>query len=279
MSTLANLYADKTDLGDIVAKLDEYGICIVQGFLDSISLEELISEFNQALDGKVGVNGCVDIHKHPKNSGSVARYNAADMQDIFLRLKGLFCGEFSRSVTESYFSTTKSVTSEQIFLTYELESEEDILPWHFDRQEALKFYINLDDVNMNNGALQYDVGSHREGHLIANHFILQGTPVGKIPNDVPEKFLRCPIAIEVSAGDLVIFDPAGFHKAGKVKVGRRRRVARGHSHPIPIRRYSADFLSLQWFSESFLNFQKILGKKVVRKSSTKLLAELKRTRK
>jgi len=43
--------------------------------------------------------------------------------------------------------------------------------------------------------------------------------------------------ITVSAGDLVIFDSAGFHRGGKVDEGHERYVLRGHSHPADVKKY------------------------------------------
>ena len=177
-----------------------------------------------------------------------------------------------------YYQGEDAVASDQVFMTHELASDTDILPWHFDRQESLKFYVNLLPVTLDNGAFQYDVGSHREGHLIANNFILQGVPVGQIPNDIPEEFLRNPVVIEVDAGDLVVFDAAGYHKAGSVSLGNERMVIRGHSHPLPVVTYKAKLFSSNWFSERFFNIQKYLGPKVCRRWSARLYNKLVLTR-
>jgi ectoine hydroxylase-related dioxygenase (phytanoyl-CoA dioxygenase family) len=118
---------------------------------------------------------------------------------------------------------------------------------------VLKFYINLTDVDEGNGAFRYDVGSHREGQLLANYQILSGVAVGKIKNDVPDAFIRNPLVINAKAGDLVVFDAAGYHKAGTVQKERQRMMARGHSHPLPILGYTSKPWGVHWWVASIFN--------------------------
>ena len=221
------------------------------------------------------MEGCTQIHGSLNNSGKVGRYKFDGKLENIVKKFG---SRLIEDVTRHYYYPVEVNVCSEVFFTHELASNEDILPWHFDRQESLKFYVNLTDVTRDNGALQYDIGSHREGHLIADNHVLRGVPVGAIPNDIPDEFLRCPQVIEVSAGDLVIFDAAGFHKAGSVNEKCSRMVIRAHSHPLPVAGYKAKLFSSHWFSQSIFNSQRFIGRKVQRRATAKLLRNLKLTR-
>ena len=122
--------------------------------------------------------------------------------------RSIFSSDFIKDISDKYFGS-KSLACNDIFFTHEKESNISILPWHFDRQQSLKFYINLVNVDKTNGAFEYDIGSHREGHFRANFYILSGVKVGEIPNNIPENELHNPTTIIADAGDLIIFDPDG----------------------------------------------------------------------
>lgn len=273
--TLSTINFPRTsDCSKIVAALHHNGICIVEGFFDAGEITKAIETLEAHLSDEM--EGCTEIHGSSNNNGKVGRYKFDGMSENIVKKK--FGSQLIKDVTQRYYSPHKISVCTDVFFTHELASEMDILPWHFDRQESLKFYVNLVDVTLDNGALQYDIGSHREGHLIADTHVLRGVPVGAIPNDVPDELLRCPQVIEVSAGDLVIFDAAGFHKAGAVQKECSRMVIRAHSHPMPVAGYKAKFLSSHWFSESIFNLQRFIGKKSQRRATAKLLKDLKLTR-
>jgi len=182
----------------------------------------------------------------------VSRVDINNFDDEHSILHQIFSNPHMAKLARDYFGTQIQL-NDSIFFTHEIEADNPILPWHFDRQQSLKFYINLVDVDESNGAFEYDIGSHREGHFRANYYILMGTPIGEIPNDIPENELRNPTVISAKAGDLVIFDPDGFHRGGIVSPGRERKVVRGHTHPIPNRLYKAKPFSKNWWLQTPLN--------------------------
>lgn len=259
---------------EIVAMLQQNGICIIDDFFSVNEVAEAVKTLSSHLSNQM--DGCTEIHKHPNNDGRVGRYKFEGLSDNIVKNK--FGSQLLRDIALHYYEPYSVSVCTDIFFTHELASKVDILPWHFDRQESLKFYVNLVDVSYDNGALQYDIGSHRQGHLIADNNVMRGVPVGKIPNDVPEEFLRCPKVIEVSAGDLIIFDAAGFHKAGSVNENCSRMVIRAHSHPLPVAEYKAKLFSSHWLSQSVFNCQKFIGKKVQRRATAKLFKNLKLSR-
>jgi len=173
-----------------------------------------------------------------------------------------FTCNFMKSVASKYFKCDHHLNDE-VFLTHEQPSETELLPWHFDRRHALKFYINLVDVDETHGAFSYDIGSHREGHFRANYYMLSGTKVAKIPNDIPIEELHRPTAIVTKAGSLVVFDTDGFHKEGLLTEGERK-IIRGHSHAKPLIKYNAKIFGAHWWLQTPLNIVKFLKNRAIR---------------
>lgn len=276
MNDLKKIEVEAKDIKAINSKLFNYGIVLIKGFSDKDSIMNLKEIFNDHLAMQRA--GCIDIHKHPQNNGKVGRYLTNSISKDSIDLKDTFINDFTEQIAREYYSGSKVKLCDELFLTHELPSETDILPWHFDRQESLKFYLNLTDVDITNGAFQYDIGSHREGHLIANQFLMKGTSVFQIPNDVPDEFLRNPVVVDASAGDMIIFDSAGFHKAGKIDEGKERMVIRGHTHPDPMPAFKSKIFSADWFIRKFLSFTSKLFSIQARRASEKLFKKLSRTR-
>jgi hypothetical protein len=280
MKSLADIEigACDIDVETIYARLQLDGIIVVRGYLDSQDVSDLIKLLQLINVGAHDVPGLIKAHKHPLNDGKVLRLELKEVAGAASKLRDVFANDFFSKLVSRYYSDSKVAVCEQVFMTHEVESEEDILPWHTDRQESLKFYINLTDVDEGNGAFRYDVGSHREGHLLANYQILSGIAVGKIKNDVPDAFIRNPLVINAKAGDLVVFDAAGYHKAGTVQKGRQRMVARGHSHPLPILGYTSKPWSVHWWVASILNPFRWLGNRVGRTALKCLIKDIRNTR-
>jgi hypothetical protein len=91
-----------------------------------------------------------------------------------------------------------------------------------------------------------------------------GTAVRDIPNDVPDHRIQNPVTLEAKAGDLIIFDPDGFHRGGVVKPGHERKVIRADTFPKNARKYSDLPFTGGWWLRSNLNFAKWFKSKSTR---------------
>jgi hypothetical protein len=260
---------DSNDTSIVVDTLDQYGCCVINNYLDDKKLVNLESEFNQIFSDLEKSRACV-INKHPTNDkGVYAVCETRELQDSHKTIQNIFISNFMQEIADKYFKCDYSLNDE-VFLTHEQPSKIELLPWHFDRRHALKFYINLVDVDETHGAFAYDIGSHREGHFRANYYMLSGVKVGKIPNDIPIKELHRPTTITTKAGSLVIFDTDGFHKEGLLTEGERK-IIRGHSHSKPLTKYKARIFDAHWWLQSPLNIVKFLKNSAIRKLPAKRL--------
>lgn len=227
---LSELYCSK-DVDQVIAYLKKYGIAIIQNYIGD-DIESIKDEYNKVfeLDDK----SVLSKNKHTTNKNGIVvrlKRNRID-PSILPKIYNLFSSEFMSSVLNAFYNPHKSVLNDEIFFTHELPCEEPILPWHYDRVQSLKFFFYLKDTSVNDGAFEFAPGTHREGHYRANYYMSVGVDRESLPNDIPEDELINPLPITGSAGDLIIFDPGGFHRGGVVGPGGERLVMRGHSHPV-----------------------------------------------
>ena len=217
----------------VVDVLRRYGISIVRRFAYGQMLHELRDEYDRIFSEED--DGIFAKHEHPANEGGkVARLNRLNLgRASFPTCHKVFESKFMEDIARVYFAPYGYVLNDEIFATYEVQSHQPILPWHYDRQQSLKFYIYLSETTRINGAFEYVPGSHREGRYRANYHLIRGIRHQDLPNDIPEDEIINPVTIDGSAGDLIIFDADGFHRGGVVQEGKERMVIRGHSHPLP----------------------------------------------
>lgn len=244
-------------IDSIVRQLKRFGIALVPGFIDKEEIEGLNTEFFRALGSKnfASVN---NRSQHPVNhQGKTARIETSHEKAMveFPAITQVFGSDLMRQVAEAYYAPNKYLFNESIFVTNEFESEMNILPWHFDRIQSLKFWFNLTDTTRENGAFEYCPGTHWEGRYRAGYHMSQGCPVEEIPNDIDEDLILNPVCMELKAGDLLIFDADGFHRGGVVQPGKERRVLRAHTYPTG-RRYGDRMFSRGWWVSSPLNINR-----------------------
>ena len=231
MSIKLETLISNVEIDTILSKLKKYGIAIIPSYLNGEILEKAKDEF---LDMFISNSTAITSkHKHPTNiDGKVVRTKRELLEkDKFGTIKEIFSSKFMEDILKKYYSPYHYDLNDDIFFTHELPCQAQILPWHFDRVQSLKFFIYLKDTTINDGAFGYAPGTMNEGHYRANYHLATGTPLMQLPNDIPEEEILNPLIISGGAGDLIIFDPDGFHCGGTVGEGGERMVIRGHSHP------------------------------------------------
>ncbi len=250
------------EIDSVLSNLKKFGIAVIPNYLGSDVLVNLNKEFDLSLSKAHFLESIISQSKHPLNpDGKTARLALWHRQALsdFPTICQIFRNDFMREIAEAYYGPNDVELNDQVFITYEKPSESPILPWHFDRIQSLKFWFNLTDTDSTNGAFEYCPGTHWEGHYRASFHLSQGLAVEDIPNDIDESMIMRPVTLSLNAGDLLIFDSDGFHRGGVVQPEKERRVIRGHTHPVGIRRYGDRPLSAGWWQKSFLNINKWTG--------------------
>ncbi|MES0488486.1 MAG: phytanoyl-CoA dioxygenase family protein [Leptospirales bacterium] len=250
-------FTTKKSVDSVIEQLKLNGIAHIPGYLKKNVITNLNAEFERLLTEKLPCTSAQT--KHPINvDGRAARFNpwhsSADKE--FATTTAVYKDPFMKEVSESYFSPHKYNLNEQVFITHELPSKVPILPWHIDRIQSLKFWFYLLDTTAKDGAFEYCPGTHWEGRYRAGYHMLRGVAVKDLPNDIQGMSIRNPVTVEANAGDLLIFDPDGFHRGSIVKPGGERRVMRGHTYPKEGRRYEDKRFTPGWWLSSRFNLAK-----------------------
>ncbi|MDJ0686518.1 MAG: phytanoyl-CoA dioxygenase family protein [Alphaproteobacteria bacterium] len=249
-------FESKSDPLSIVDNLNVHGIAMVRGFLDA----GITSTMKHRVAGWIDEDSMLVIRSvdHPTNPDGRQVFVSPDKaaENGEPELVNIFREGLVRSVAEEFFSPNDSDLNPEILLTHLRSSPTAILPWHFDRMQSLKFWVYLEDSTKDDGAFKCCPGTHWEGRYRAAYYMATGTAVHDIPNDVPDHRIRNPVTQEASAGDLIIFDPDGFHRGGVVKPGHERKVVRADTFPVNARRYADKPFTGGWWLRSGLNLSK-----------------------
>ena len=250
---------------DILEKLNHFGICIVPGYADSKMVESLRNSFESLLGDKE-CECILSKTGHPTNKDGIQVLIdpiEAEKEDMGV-FKEIFQSDEIKDICHKYFSPHKFDLNPRILLNHLKPSPVQILPWHFDRIQTLKFWMYAKDTTKDDGAFEYCLGSHWEGRYRSGYYMATGKSVFEIPNDVPDNRIFNPVSVEAKAGDLIVFDPDGFHRGGIVKSNHERCVVRADTFPIPSRKYGDKFLSPGWWLRSQINLGKIFRNKTFR---------------
>lgn len=263
-------HVDK-NVDEIINSLNIHGIAFLKDFVTSEELNKFRSSFYKLFENDYHcLNSRID---HPNNpDGKQVLFNPQKAADEGMpEYLDLFHSDFINAISKTYFEPNNYNLNPQIILNHLRPSEKAILPWHFDRIQSLKFWIYLKDTTRLDGAFEYCPGSHWEGRYRAGYHMATGTPVRAIPNDIAFHRIQNPVTLEARAGDLIIFDPDGFHRGGVVTPGHERLVIRADTYPIPGRKYHDRPFTPGWFATSPFNFSKFLKGHVSRTLGTRTM--------
>ena len=254
----------QNNVDDCISRLDKYGICMLKDFLSPGVLQKLNQAFTDIIDDKI--DGAKRKFGHPTNKGgrqAVVDISKASKEGAKVVQEISFC-ELISKVSEEFFAPNKCVIAANVLLTHLKPCTTPILPWHFDRLQTLKFWIYLQDTQKSAGAFEFCPGTHWEGRFRASYHLATGKSVHNLANDVPHNRVLNPITLEANAGDLIIFDPDGFHRGGVVEEGFERKVLRMDTYPKGRRKSFDRVGSIGWFLQSPLNLAKLFKSKSFR---------------
>ena len=99
-------------------------------------------------------------YKHPTNPGEQLLIDTKIAEEEgYPEFENYLKSNFYE-VCEYFYGKNKFTFNNNIRFTKLIESENPILPWHFDRTQALKFWIYVEDADRSCGALEYCPGTH-----------------------------------------------------------------------------------------------------------------------
>jgi hypothetical protein len=194
---------------------------------------EMLGYYNQMPDGaELGDSGTIEENGYPY--GKHCRF------PNFSRLPAtqqIFSNKNLSEVTKGYLGDNCKENM-QIFASYEYKTEEQAVGkprnafWHFDPYYALKYFIYLQDTNIENGCTRLIPNTKHLTEKIRNEKTFadicdQGYNVEHLVNED-----SVVVDVEVKSTDLMIFDTDLFHIGSNIKKeGLERMVIIIHNRP------------------------------------------------
>ena len=253
----------KHNLNDISEKLSTFGIVKIKNYFSENEVKNLMSSadyfINNNDDGiKIKMN-----HENNEKGINLELDPKVETENMKI-INKIFDKDLLKKVMINCFKPYEFSFNKDLMLVKLFESKNQILPWHFDRVQSYKFWINLGDVDEKNGAMEYAPSTHWEGKYRANSHMLSGNPLSTLPNDIYEKRIISKTILKGGPKDLFIFDSDGFHRGGIISSGERL-IIRSHCYPNPSRNWHDPKISLGSLIKSNLNLSKIFSTYSTRK--------------
>jgi len=204
---------------DVTKSVAKYGIAVIENYFSEDKLEQLKVEATALLNLKS--DSRLEKNKSVLQKASI---NSLD-KNKFSITKALPKSEFFTYVAKDFFGPYPFIVP-LVYVHKDINRIDFNGAWHQDPQTSIKFYIYLNDVSTQNGALKYNIGSHREGfyRLMYKRHTGDTFPTFGIPDD---ELLNAE-SIYGKAGTLIAFNPIGAHTAGQIENGMERFVIRFH---------------------------------------------------
>ena len=216
-------YSEKNLSQKIKNKVSCHGICIVENFIDNENILNLRGEIDEILKSNIEKNR--DI----KTNHTLMKRLSIDSTKPFSNIYN-FCNlQLFKTLASDFFSTyNKDIKDikEEVYIHRDKDGADNNVKWHQDPQVSLKFFLYLQDTDENCGAMQYSIGSHSDGiyRLKAVRLMGDSNPtLGRTEKSISNK-----VILKAKGGSLLVFNTAGFHRAGDIKIGKKREVIRVH---------------------------------------------------
>ena len=229
MISIKEISLQKNSTNDeILAYLQEYGVLIVENFINYKQTSQLLKDFENIYN-----SGEKWAENTDYSSGRCCRVNRSLINSQrFTNTTEVFGSDWMKNICNLYLGE-KSLLNHEIFLVHDVPNSVHVAQdLHHDKIPTLKFFIYLTDTTTENGSFYCVPGSHQitseKEKKNRRNFI---TPDIAKTREIPDEYISQQIPIEGTAGTLIIFDTDVFHRAGKVSKGERF-VMRGHSRKL-----------------------------------------------
>lgn len=212
-------FSKNFDRGDITKSISKYGIAVIEDYLTGKDLEQLKSESLELLNLK-------NETRLEKNKSALQKIalNSLDPKK-YPMITSLPKSEFFTYVAKDFFNPYPFIVP-LAYIHRDVNQIDFNGAWHQDPHTSVKFYIYLNDVTSRNGALKYNIGSHREGFYRMMYKRHTGDTFPTF--GIPEEELLNIEDIEGKVGTVIAFNPIGAHSAGQIENGMEKIVIRFH---------------------------------------------------
>lgn len=230
-----------SNVKDVVAK---YGICIIENFINLNELQSLRVELDEVL------NSDVEKSRDIKSKYTVMKRLSFNSIKPFKKIYNFCNFDLFKDLARNFFNSKNINIKEEVYIHRDENGADRNTQWHQDPQVSIKFFLYLQDTNETNGAMEYSIGSHSDGIYRLKAVRLMGETIQTYGRN--KDFISSPVILRAKAGSLLVFNTAGFHRAGNIEQGKKREVIRIHfskKYPKLINIFNS-FMSLIFLSKS-----------------------------
>jgi ectoine hydroxylase-related dioxygenase (phytanoyl-CoA dioxygenase family) len=199
------VYCSKDDITSITTSLAIFGIAVCEGFFSSEELQNIHEEYDALMNTDHG-------GKVENGENKVQRWSATDLENRFPTLHSIGHSPVLDKIANHFYGSNEYYFG-NMYATRDRGPEVFNSFWHQDPSGVLKLLAYLCDVNQDNAAFQYNLGSHREGYY-------RLTSLGFYPHAgiiVPEEEVLWPVDVTGKAGTAIFFNTNGVHRAGSMQ--------------------------------------------------------------
>ena len=212
---------ESRDINRISDKIKRDGICVIKNYIDREKLKKIDEEFENILSSNIGNRKIFGKNKFIYDR-EVNKFKKFDT------VYNLFTNNFINNISNKILGHSK-YHEICIHKDFQNKSTNNVYP-HFDYDRYLKFYLCVNDMNLENGCFKILPGKNdlvkekRKKDKRKNIF----TPGHKFYNGTEIKMEEM-IPVIANGGDLIIFDTNCIHCGGDRFVdGKDRKVIRLH---------------------------------------------------
>ena len=212
--------ADKNLESKIKDAVKKNGVCIIDNFFTKEHLQSLREELDEVLSSNI------EEHRDVKSQFTTMKRVSINSLKKFINIFD-FCNiDLFKTLASDFYMSDKEDLIGDLYLHRDDGGADTNVQWHQDPQVLIKFFLYLNDTDKQSGAMHYSLGSHSDGIYRIKALRLMGESHPTFGRNYDD--INNPVVLEGKAGSLLVFNTAGFHRAGEIDFGKKREVIRLH---------------------------------------------------
>ncbi len=220
--------SEKENIAFIAEEVKNKGVFILNEALSSSTLQAFRKEYNKFFESEESQFYAVDKHDGAVCIRVKPLWTVKNMFKFPITLSFFNVNSFDKITKRFYKNRTDKIHfMSEIFVHNTPETTEPLSGGlHWDRAQTLKFWIYLNDLEVENGPMRIELDSVQKNAAIRSSAKDPSKLVGGVDNIVePENEV---VYLTAPAGSVMIHDTDASHGATPVAKGKQRQIIRGH---------------------------------------------------
>jgi hypothetical protein len=222
-------YQDK--IGFIASEVRNKGFFILENTIPKDMLAEIIKEYDSLFELEESNFYRVDKSGDGAVCLRVKPFWTIGNSSNIRKISGFYNSKAFKDIAVSFYKSSfeKINYISEIFVHKTVETTAPISGGlHWDRAQTLKFWIYLNDLEVENGPMRVERGSGSSNAKIREGFDDTSKLVGQVDNIIEVDNPQDIVYLTAPAGSIIIHDTDASHGASPVAPGCERKIIRGH---------------------------------------------------